>query len=64
MSDNFDLMPASPQTREWRLGPALKSRAARAVFGVVEEGGELLVVSFLAWFALMIRRGFVSGGDF
>ena len=41
-----------------RIDPVLERRAVRGAFAVVEEGGELLVISSTMWFVLMMRREF------
>ena len=39
-----------------RKDPILDRRAVRGAVGIVEEGGEFVVTSCVAWFSLMIRR--------
>ena len=39
-----------------RLGVVMERRSFRGLMAVIEEGGEMLSVSLMVWFTLMIRR--------
>ena len=43
-----------------RISPVLDRRTLRGALAVFEEGGEMIALSVIAWFLVMVRRDFVA----